>query len=413
MGSQPEMHVVIVGGGIAGLATAVALRSPSRRITILERSRMVREVGALLSLQPNATKIVDGWGIDAFLAAAEPMPDRAFRMFNTDGELVREMNLDKKQFGADRVMYHRQDLSSSLKNAATSTDLPGNPAEIRTSCQVVGVDCEEGVVTLESGETVTGDVIIGADGIHSQVRTAVLGEERKAIPTGISAYRMLIPTEKLDKLSAPKKLLDPLDPSTTMIIGHDRRVIMGPGRGAKMYGVVALVPDEKMAEASSSDSWVEPGSVDKLREAYADFPVWLHDIFAAAPDVGLWQLRDLDPLPRWVRGRTVLIGDAAHAMLPTQGQGASQSFEDAEALRAFLGHSPDGPDVRVALERVFAVRRDRAGLIQKYSREQARPGADAATKEVKLDPGQFMKYNCDYEGAADWEERQRRGDVAV
>ncbi|KAH7157423.1 hypothetical protein B0J13DRAFT_434715 [Dactylonectria estremocensis] len=413
MGSQPEMHVVIVGGGIAGLATAVALRSPSRRITILERSRMVREVGALLSLQPNATKIVNRWGIDAFLATAEPMPDRAFRMFNTDGELVREMSLDKKQFGADRIMYHRQDLSSSLKDAAISTDFPGRPAEIRTSCQVVGVDCEEGIVTLESGETVLGDVIIGADGIHSQVRTAVLGEERKAVPTGISAYRMLIPTEKLDKLSAPKKLLDPLDPSTTMIIGHDRRVIMGPGRGAKMYGVVALVPDEKMAEASSGESWVEPGSVDNLRDAYADFPAWLHDIFAAAPDVGLWQLRDLDPLPRWVRGRTVLIGDAAHAMLPTQGQGASQSFEDAEALRAFLGSSPAGADVRAALERVFAVRRDRAGLIQKYSREQARPGADPATKEVKLDPGQFMKYNCDYEGAADWEERQRRDDVAV
>ncbi|KAH6981805.1 hypothetical protein BKA56DRAFT_354646 [Ilyonectria sp. MPI-CAGE-AT-0026] len=413
MGSQPEMHVIIVGGGIAGLATAIALRSPNRRITILERSRMVREVGALLSLQPNATKIIDKWGIESFLAAAEPMPDRAFRMFNTDGKLVREMNLDKKQFGADRVMYHRQDLSLALKNAAISPDLPGNPAEIRTSSQVASVDCEEGIVTLESGETVAGDVIIGADGVHSAVRTAVLGEEQKAIPTGISAYRMLIPTERLGNLSAPKKLIDPLDPSTTMIIGHDRRVIMGPGRGAKMYGIVALVPDEKMAESSSSDSWVEAGSMEKLREAYADFPGWLHEIFAAAPDLGLWQLRDIDPLPRWVRGRIILIGDAAHAMLPTQGQGASQSIEDAEALRAFLGSSPAKSDVQAALERVFAVRRERAGLIQKYSREQAKPGTDAASKEVKLDPGQFMKYNCEYEGAADWEGRQKRGEVAV
>ncbi|KAH6894469.1 hypothetical protein B0T10DRAFT_456699 [Thelonectria olida] len=413
MGSQPDMHVIIVGGGIAGLATAVALRSPSRRITILERSRMIREVGALLSLQPNATKIVDKWGIDSFLSAAEPMPDRAFRMFNMGGGLVREILLNKDQFGADRILYHRQDLQSSLQSAAVSPDLTGNPAVIRTSSQVVDVDCEEGIVTLENGEKVRGDVIIGADGVHSAVRTAVLSEERKAIPTGISAYRMLIPTEKLENLSAPKKLLDPRDPSTTMLIGHDRRVIMGPGRAAKMYGIVALVPDEKLAETSSGESWVEPGSIEKLRSAYADFPDWLHEIFMAAPDIALWQLRDIDPLPRWVRGRAILIGDAAHAMLPTQGQGASQSIEDAEALGAFLGVSTAKDDVQKALERVFAVRRERASLIQKYSREQAKPATDGKSNEIKLDPGQFMKYNCNYEGAADWEERQRRGEVEV
>jgi salicylate hydroxylase len=334
-------------------------------------------------------------------------------MFNIGGELVREILLNKDQFGADRILYHRQDLQSSLQSAAVSPDLPGNPAVIRTSSQVVDVDCEEGIVTLEGGEKVGGDIIIGADGIHSAVRTAVLGEERKAIPTGISAYRMLIPTEKLENLSAPKKLLDPLDPSTTMLIGHDRRVIMGPGRGAKMYGIVALVPDEKLAETSSSESWVESGSIEKLRSAYSDFPDWLHEIFMVAPDIALWQLRDIDPLPRWVRGRAILIGDAAHAMLPTQGQGASQSIEDAEALGAFLGVSTAKEDVQKALERVFAVRRERASLIQKYSREQAKPATDGKSNEIKLDPGQFMKYNCNYEGAADWEERQRRGEVEV
>ncbi|KAM5354633.1 hypothetical protein ACJ41O_001280 [Fusarium nematophilum] len=409
MTSKPELHVVIVGGGIAGLATAFALRHPNRRITVLERSRMLREVGALISLQPNASKIINGWNLQPFLETAEPLVDQAFRIFNSDGVCVREIQLEKGQFGADRMLYHRQDLQAALQDAVTSENVQGQPAKIRTSSQVVGIDCDEGIVTIESGEQITGDVIIGADGIHSVIRAAVLGEERGALPTGMSAYRMLIPMDKLKHISTPEKLLDPRDPCTTMIMGHDRRVIMGPGRGTKIYGIVALVPDEILSEESSNDSWVTPGSVEKLLEAYSDFPPWLHEIFQAAPDVALWQLRDIDPLSHWVSGRTILIGDAAHAMLPTQGQGASQSIEDAEALQAFLSNVHSRDEVGAALQRVFRARYERATLIQKFSREQARPATDGDTKEVKLDPAQFMEYNCDYEGAEDWEERQRKG----
>lgn len=424
MGSQPDLHVVIVGGGIAGLTAvsllsylsctglinqAFALRHPNRRITILERSRMLREAGALLSLQPNASKIIDNWDLFPFLQSAEPLVDGAFRIFNTNGDCVREIKLEKEQFGADRLLYHRQDLQSALKDAAISDKAYGNPAEIRTACQVTSVDCDEGIVTLESGEKIHGDIIIGADGIHSAVRTAVLGEERHAQPTGLSAYRMLVPTERLANVSSPDKLIDIKDPSTAMIMGSDKRVIMGPGRGSKLYGIVAIVPDGSLFEDSSGDSWVQAGSHEKLLEAYADFPTWLHDIFKAAPDVALWQLRDMDPLSRWVRGRTILIGDAAHAMLPTQGQGASQSFEDVEALQAFLQNVESRDDVNTALERVFSVRYDRATLIQKFSREQARPATDGRSKKIKLDPAQFMRYNCDYEGAVNWEDRQKKG----
>ncbi|RSL91768.1 hypothetical protein CEP51_000100 [Fusarium floridanum] len=408
MGSLPELHVVIVGGGIAGLAAAIALRHPNRRVTVLERSRMLREVGALLSLQPNASKIISKWNLDSFLQRTEPLVDRGFRIFDADGKCVRELAFETSDYGADRILYHRQDLQAAFGDAATSEHLPGKPAEIRTACQVVGIDCEEGIITLETGEEIHGDVIIGADGIHSVVRTAVLREEKGALPTGTSAYRMLIPIKKLEGISTPKKLLDPSDPSTAMIMGHDRRVIMGPGRGGKLYGIVALVPDEKLSE-KSSDSWVSPGSIGKLLEAYSDFPAWLHNIFRASPDIALWQLRDIDPLPGWVRGRAILIGDASHAMLPTQGQGASQSIEDAEALQAFLADVQSRDKVEAALKRVFDVRYERASLIQKFSREQAKPATDGASREVKLDPAQFLKYNCDYEGALDWEDRQKRG----
>lgn len=396
----------------------MALRAPNRRITILERSGLHREVGALLSLQPNATKLVARWGIDSFLARAEPMADRAFRLFGLDGSLVREIRLPPADgdgpmsFGADRVVYHRQDLHAALRAAAVSPAddvLSGRPVEIRTASAVVACDPEAGAVTLEGGEVLRADLVVGADGIHSVIRTAVVGEPRRAIPTGISAYRMLIPTEDLKGLELPDKLLDSADPSTTMVVGHDKRVIMGPGRGGKLLGVVALVPDEKMGEESSTESWVETGSREKLMGSYADFPEWLRAIFARAPDNALWQLRDIDPLETWVKGRTILIGDAAHAMLPTQGQGASQSIEDAEALQAFfadVNSAPGKVDVESKLRDVFAARYERASLIQKYSREQAKPATDASTSKITLDPAQFMKYNCDYHGAVDWLAKQ-------
>jgi len=368
---------------------------------------MLKETGALISLQPNASKIISSWGLAPILKPCEPMVDRAFRMFDTAGKLVREINFDFTRFGADRVVYHRQDLHTALKEAATSTKLPGRPVEIRTASSVTSCDPEDGTVTLEGGEVLKADIIIGADGIHSVVREPVVGEPREAIPTGTSAYRMLIPAESLAGLEIPKDVLDLAKPVTTMVVGHDRRVIMGPGRGGKVFGIVALVPDEQMREeaAAADASWVAPGSIPALLEAFAGFPDWMLDLFQRAPDLALWQLRDLDPLPRWVRGRAVLVGDAAHAMLPTQGQGASQAIEDAEALQAFVADLPSRPtaeQVNEALLRVYEARHERASLIQGFSREQAKPGTSAGSKKITLDPVQFLEYNSNYSGAKDW-----------
>jgi salicylate hydroxylase len=333
------------------------------------------------------------------------MVDSAFRMFDQAGKLVRQIDLDFAKFGADRVVYHRQDLHTALKKAATSPDLAGKPVEIRTAAKVTACDPDKGTITLDDGETLEADIVIGADGIHSVLRRTVVGEPREAIPTGTSAYRMLLPAECLSGLDVPKDILDLAKPVTTMIVGHDRRIIMGPGRGGKVFGIVALVPDEHMHETSPGDSWVAPGSMPALLKAFAGFPDWLLDMFQRAPDLALWQLRDIDPLPRWVRGRAILVGDAAHAMLPTQGQGASQAIEDAEALQSFLADLPESPtaeQVNGALLRVYEARHERASLIQQYSREQARPGTEAGSNKVKLDPVQFMEYNCNYSGAKDW-----------
>lgn len=413
MSSSTPFRIVIVGGGIAGMAAAIALRGPHRQITILEQSRLSTEIGATISLQPNASRILqETWGLTDVLESASGMVDSAFRIYNTDGERVNEVSLrNKTSYGADRIMWHRQDLHSYLKNKATIAETAGDAAVLRTSARVTECNPWTGIVTLENGEEIEADLIIAADGIHSTLRSVVLGKEVKAKPTGISAYRLMIPTSLLEK-EAPEYFshIAPRDSCTSMIMAHDCRLISGPARNGELYSVVGLVPDERMNEdPNSAQSWVTEGNQEKMLETFKEFPSWTKKMLTLAESIGLWQLRDLDPLETWTRGRVILIGDAAHAMLPTQGQGASQAVEDAEALGAFFSeveHRPSADKVASILQRVFNCRYARATLIQKFSRESAKPAMEKGSREIKMRPDEFMDYNCFYRGAREWEKQQ-------
>lgn len=230
---------------------------------------------------------------------------------------------------------------------------------------------------------------VAADGIHSTVRRLLLGDIQPK-PTGFSAYRLMIPTERL-KEQTPEfcKKIDPRQPYTSMMMAHNCRLIMGPAREGTVYGIVGLVPDDRTNEdVDSKQSWVSTGDLYRMLDTFKDFPDWIKAVFKQTDDLGLWQLRDINPLPTWTKGKVILIGDAAHAMLPTQGQGASQALEDAEALGAFFegfdfGSSRAG-GVEQVLERVFRCRYERASLIQRYSRDAAKPATVEHTKTVTM-----------------------------
>ncbi|KAL3448168.1 hypothetical protein BJX65DRAFT_317709 [Aspergillus insuetus] len=419
------LSVIIVGGGIAGLAAAIALRKDGRTITIVEQSPISTEIGATISLQPNASRIVEQqWGLASALKEQGSMVDQAFEVYNLDGELQMRIPLSTtEKYGAERMMYHRADLHAVLKERATGATFPGKPAELKTSSRVVNCDPEKGTVELADGQVLSADLIVGADGIKSAIRRNVLGEEVTAQPTGFSAYRMMIPAEHLELESDFTKVIDPRKGCTTMVMGSDRRLIMGPARNGTIYSIVALVPDENMNEDPTKSSWTTKGNHDKMMATFADFPSWaqkplqLAKTSASESGLGLWQLRDLDPLPTWYRGRAILIGDAAHGMLPTQGQGASQAIEDAEALGAFFERaeeeSSDSADKLTTVERlnkaIFRCRYDRASTIQAYSRQAAKPATEPGNRKVNMNPAEFMDYNCNYAGAIDWVRRQEVG----
>ena len=173
------------------------------------------------------------------------MIDLAFRICSTDGKEHSRIDLTSKvEYGGDRVIYHRQDLHSVLKAAATSPNSLGPAADIRVSSRVASVDCDAGSATLDNGAILEGfDLIVGADGIRSQVRTSVLGMEVEPVATGVAAYRMMIKASDIEGDVEIAKFLNPRDSCTTMVMGHDCRLIMGPARNGEVYSIVAMVPD--------------------------------------------------------------------------------------------------------------------------------------------------------------------------
>lgn len=386
------MHIIIVGAGIAGLASAVALRK-DHKVTVVEKSRLKAEVGAAIHLGPNASKIVVQWGFDQKRVGSVEVVRVVER--NAANETLLEIPIDaRSKFGGPWLLNHRVDLHNELKRLATEGD---DPVELLTGKAVADIDCEGGIVTFADGSTMSADVIVGADGIHSIVRDAVLGKALPAEPSGHSAYRLLIPAEKI-----PEKFQDVLQGGLTVWLAGDRRIVAYCCRDMTLLNIVAMIPDSSLHE-KSVESWSSDGDLAHLLESFKGFDKGILDLLAAAGKCGLWQLKDRSPLDTWIKGHTCVIGDAAHAMLPHQGQGGGQSIEDAEALAYFL-KGVDRAGVPTALKKFEAARIGRASQIQAYSRQIALGAKvqEDGKVDAPINAAQFSEYNYGYNGIESW-----------
>ncbi len=341
-------RALVIGAGIAGLATAIALQRTGRDVLVLERAPQLREVGAGISLWPNAVNALRRLGVgDAVEAAGAPARDAAFRSWRgrqLGASITAEL---QGHFGAPLVLVHRTRLQAVLRRAL-------GPDALRVGAECADLDQDDVAVTvrLVGGGVERGAVAIGADGLRSRVRTALLhdGPPRYA---GITAWRGVVPLD--DTLA--------------------RRVCSGEsfGRGA-LFGVARLSGSQVYwwAGVRSRESGGDEPRAEKsaLLSAFADWHDPIPELVAATPPEAIIRtcLYDRPALERLSLGRIALAGDAAHPMLPNLGQGACQAIEDA----VVLGDELTASDVVAALERYGARRAVHTADVVRASRQMSR-----------------------------------------
>lgn len=251
------------------------------------------------------------------------------------------------------------------------------PTRINLAAKVVEVDCELGVLRMADGSVVHKDLIVAADGVHSSLSSTVIGTNSVATPTGSSMFRFLVPTEKLVQSAETRSLVQGVPPGVNLATGLDRRIVWYPCRGGELQNFGLIHPDTRIDKLETD--WTANASLTELVEECRGFHPSLRAAMGMAEDIKLWKLLYRPPTSSWTRGKVVLIGDAAHPMLPNQGQGGAQAIEDGAALGLLLSNLPDAREVPRRLKLFQEIRKTRAAAMQIFSNA----GQDEAEKIQK------------------------------
>ncbi|VUC32393.1 unnamed protein product [Clonostachys rosea] len=364
------LDIIVAGAGLGGLGAAIALARAGHNVEIFEQSRFLNEVGAAIHIAPNATRILKSWGVD--FDDLQAVLCNGIKLYDSTGKLMSTpVDTDKlqKRIGSDDewILTHRVDLHSALLKTVVSTTLSGK-VKVHTASKVASADAETGEITLCDGTKHRGDLLIGADGVHSKVVAAVAGSNPKSVSTKQNTFRFLVPIDKVlaNPITGPF-FKDLGSDWQHVFIAKDRRLVIYPCRRGTLLNIVAVHPANDDGLESES-SWLAGGEVEDLVHVYKDFSPILGELCRIAEDLKLWSLATRDPPTQFWKGKTVLIGDAAHPMLPHQGQGGGQSFEDGAALGVLFSKDATVDDIPRRLELYNRVRYARAVTVMFMSK---------------------------------------------
>lgn len=348
-----EDRILIAGGGIGGLATAMGLAQKGYRSLVLEKASKLGEIGAGIQLGPNAFHAFDYLGVGEAARRMAVYIDSLRLMDALSGEEITRIPLDdafRARMGNPYAVVHRGDLHGVFLRACEEHDL----VELRTSAAVEDYEQDGETVTalLAGGERVTGCALIGADGLWSAIRKRLLNDGPPRV-SGHTTYRSVIPTDEMPE--------DLRWNAATLWAGPKCHIVHYPLSGWKLFNLVVTYHNDAPEPVAG-----QPVSHDEVRKGFEHVAPVARQIIDRGQDWKLWVLCDREPALRWVDGRVALLGDAAHPMLQYFAQGACMAMEDAVALAHEVeAHSGD---MERALPAYQERRRLRTARVQLQSR---------------------------------------------
>ena len=329
--AKQDHPYIIIGGGIGGLACALALARKGFRTLLLEQAAEFGEIGAGIQLGPNVFRMFDKLGVTDKVRKLAVFPEYLMMRDTVTTDIVTRINLDESfiaRFGNPYAVIHRADLHRALQDACA--EYP-DFITMKTSQKVTEMD-DKGdrvVVSTETGEVYEGAALVGADGLWSIVRQKIVGDG-KPVVSGHITYRAVLPTSEV-----PEELR-----AWAMIIwaGEKTHLVQYPMRGGELYNLVAVFHSDKFAEG-----WDSYGDPAELHERFAKTCEPVRTLLGKIESWRMWVLCDRPPIREWSRGNITLLGDAAHPMLQYLAQGANMAIEDAVCLARKIELSNGNP----------------------------------------------------------------------
>jgi salicylate hydroxylase len=340
--------VAIVGAGIGGLTAALAMHRRGIEVEVFEQSAQIAEIGAGVSLSPNAIKAFRALGLDGEIAAIGFESDHQVVRDGHTGDVLSKVfrkGVYQKEFGAPYLSVHRADLVEVLRR-----QLPGTAIRLGARCTGVETGSTGARAQFAGGAQADADLVVGADGIRSVVRQSLFGQDTPRF-TGSICWRGLVPLDAF-----PPGLIST---DLTLYMGPRSHVIHFMVRRGTLVNFVAHVETASWTQ----ESWTQECERSEVMETFAGWHEPLLRLLGSSDRYYKWALYDRDPLERWSKGRVTLLGDAAHAMLPHIGQGACMAIEDGYVLADVVAAQPERLDDALAhYERLRQPRTRRAVL---------------------------------------------------
>ncbi|KAJ5799241.1 FAD binding domain protein [Penicillium psychrosexuale] len=353
-----QLHLVIIGAGLAGLAASIATSLEGHCVTVLEKVPQLQEVGAGLQVTPNATRLLKRWGLfDELQRRAAAPSSLTVRRYDGSLVLAQEQRFQEKiqnDYDAPFWDLHRADLQTALVGRAIELGV-----EIRLDSEVVDIDFSTATVTLKGGELVCGDILLAADGLWSRSRNLFMQKPILPSPTGDLAWRIIL---NLEDLKDPELVQWVSKPTVNFWIGPYSHAVGYSVKGGKQFNLVLLSPDDLEKDSSRAE-----GDLDEMKNLFAGVDKWrllhcklhpkrhkLASDESAGPTLDHWG-ND--------QGNFVMAGDACHPMLPYLAQGANSSLEDGAVLGCLLGHVKHSGDVPRAIRIYEDLRKERGRTI--------------------------------------------------